>query len=184
MWADYHKDVYDCTVSVYTPSGKPVTKQYPEWRRPGATHCAPGVNVSFLKRRTVYAQMQLDQLNRLNVPIHWGQNVVHVDESDDDVVVKTASGQEYAGDICIAANGLGTTIKGFDTDDDVQVQDSGYAVARVAFPLDTIRAGSPAQALLKGVEWNPQFRVYLADDLHLILFLTKDWLAWVFTHKV
>lgn len=184
MWADYHKCVYNCTVQVYTPSGQLVTSQYPEWKRPGAIHSAPGVDVSFIMRRTVFVQMQLDQLARLNVPVHWGQHVTNVQESAERVVVKTAAGGEYVGDVCIAANGINSTLDGFRTAGDVEVQDSGYAIARVCFPRNTIKAESPAASLLKDVETHPQFRTYLANDVHLILFLTKDWVAWAFTHKV
>ena len=184
MWADYHQCVYDCTVHVYTPSGQMVTTQAPEWKRPGAVHSAPGVDVSFLKRRPVYAQMQLDQLSRLGVAINWGQNVTSVRESHDRVVVRTASGEQFTGDICVAANGIGSTLDGFRTAGDVHVQDSGYAAARVAFPTSVIKSDSPAASLLTDLDTQPQFRAYLADDVHLILFLTKDWVAFCFTHKV
>lgn len=184
MHADYHECVYDCTVHVYTPSGRAVTTQKPEWKRPGVKHSAPDVDISFLKRRPVYNKMQLDQLRRLGVPVHWGQKVSSVEEEADIVIVKTASGSIFTGDVCVAANGLGSTIPGFSTEGDVHVQDSGYAVARVAFPCNVIKEGSLAASLLVGVEEQPQFRVYLANDLHLILFLTKDWVAWVFTHQV
>ena len=184
MWADYHKSVYDCTIHVYKPSGQMVTSQVPEWKRPGAVHSAQGVDISFLKRRPVYAQMQLDQLARLGVQVHWGQNVTSVQESDDRVVVKTASGEQLTADICIAANGIGSTIDGFRSISDIQVQDTGYAVARVAFPRSVIKPNSRAASLMTNVDAQPQFRVYLADDVHLILFLTKDWVAFCFTHKV
>lgn len=118
------------------------------------------------------------------MPVHWGQKVSSVEEEADIVIVKTASGSIFTGDVCVAANGLGSTIPGFSTEGDVHVQDSGYAVARVAFPCNVIKEGSLAASLLVGVDEQPQFRVYLANDLHLILFLTKDWVAWVFTHQV
>lgn len=184
MWADYHKCVYNCTVHIYTPSGTQITSQLPEWKRPGAAHSAPDVDVSFMKRRTVFAQMQLDQLLRLKVPVLWGRRVASLYESDERVIVKTATGEEYTGDLCIAANGIGSSLSGFKTADDIQVQDSGYAIARVAFPRDIIRAGSPASTLLENIETRPQFRTYLAHDIHLILLLTEDWVAWAYTHKV
>ena len=183
MFADYHESVYDCTVHVYTPSGQELTSQKPEWQLPGAKHPAPDVDISFLKRRPVYNKMQCDQLARLGVPVHWGEKVESIQETVDGVIVKTASGEGYVGDVCIAASGLASRIQGL-VESDVQVQDSGYAVARVAFPKDVIKEGSTAASLLVGVEENPQFRTYVADDLHLILFLTKDWVAWAFTHQV
>lgn len=82
------------------------------------------------------------------------------------------------------ANGIGSSLSGFKTAGDIQVQDSSYAIARVAFPRDTIKAGSPASVLLENIETYPQFRTYLAHDIHLILFLTEDWVAWAYTHKV
>ena len=182
MYEDYHKCVYDCTIHVYTPSGAAIKSTIPEWKRPGASHSAPGVNVSFLSRRPVWAKMQLDQLQRLGVQIRFDEKVVSVHETTDRVVVKTAKGEELAGDVCIAANGIGSEIEGFNTGADVKVQDSGYAVARVAYPRDVIERGSPAASLLKNVEKQPQFRTYVSDDVHVILFLTKDYVAWCFTH--
>ncbi|KAH8800240.1 hypothetical protein F5884DRAFT_891084 [Xylogone sp. PMI_703] len=140
----------------------------PQWKRPGVIHAAPDVDISFLKRRPVYAQMQLDQRNRLNIPIHWGEKVVSVLEKHDSVIVTTASGKEYIGDICIGANGIGSYIPGFNAGPDVAIQDSGYAVARVAFPRTAIKNGTPA--------------TYVGSDIHLILFLTPDWVAFALTH--
>jgi environmental stress-induced protein Ves len=161
-----------------------VTSQFPEWKQPGAVHSAPGADVSFFKRRTVFAKTQLDQVARLDIPVLWGQKIVNLSETDEEIVVTTANGQEYVGDVCIAANGLSSTIDDFKTATDVQVQDSGYAIARVALPRDTIKANSPATTLLKDVETQPQFRTYLVQDIHLILFLTKDWVAWAYTHNL
>jgi flavin-dependent dehydrogenase len=161
-----------------------VTGQFPEWKQPGAVHSAPGVDVSFLTRRKVFAKTQLDQVARLNIPVLWGQKVVNLSETDEEIVVTTTNGQEYVGDVCIAANGLSSTIDDFKTTTDVQVQDSGYAIARVTFPRDTIKANSPATTLLKDVETQPQFQTYLVQDIHLILFLAKDWVAWAYAHKV
>lgn len=182
MFDDYHKCVYDCTIHVYTPSGVAIKSTIPEWKRPGTIHSAPEVDISFLSRRPVYAEMQLNQLQRLGVRIRFGEKVVSVREAIDRVVVKMANGEELSGDVCIGANGIGSKIEGFNTGADVAVQDSGYAVARVAYPRDVIKQGSPAASLLKNVEKQPQFRTYVSDDVHVILFLTKDYVAWCFTH--
>jgi len=182
MHADYHKCVYDCSIHAYTPSGMPIHSTVPEWKLPGVIHAAPDVDISFLKRRPVYAQMQLDQVKRLDIPVHWGEEVVAVREQDDIVTVTTASGKEFVGDLCIGANGIGSSIPGFKAGPNITVQDSGYAVARVAFPRATIKDGSPASVLLKDVEIRPEFRTYLGRDIHLILFLTPDWVAFAFTH--
>lgn len=184
MHADYHRSVYDCTIHVYTPSGKEIYSDKPEWKRPGVTHVAPEVDISFLKRRPVYAKMQLDQIARLDIPIHWGERVVAVCEDEASVVVTTQSGKTFDCDVCICASGIGSDIQGLNTGPEIAVQDSGYAVARVAFPRSEIRAGSPAAAILENVDEQPQFRTYVGRDIHLILFLTKDWVAWAFTHQV
>ncbi|OQV08773.1 FAD binding domain-containing protein [Cladophialophora immunda] len=181
MHADYHECIYDCSIHVYTPSGVPIYSTYPEWRRAGA-HAASDVQISFLKRRPVYARMQLNQLERLGVSVLFGQKVVSVREKGDEVVVSTASGETFVGDVCIGANGIGSSVEGFDTGPDVAVQDSGYAVARVAFPASTLKPDSPAATLMKNIDVQPEFRTYVADDVHLILFLTQDWVAWCFTH--
>ena len=184
MHADYHQSVYDCSIHVYTPSGVPLLSVDPEWNRPGVVHAAPDVNISFLKRRPVYAQMQLDQLDRLNIPVHWGEKVASVCEQDDCVIVKTASGAEFTCDLCIGANGIGSVIPGFDTGPEIAVQDAGYAIARIAFPRSAIKAGSPASTLMNNIDIRPEFRTYVGSDIHLILFLTADWVAFAFTHPV
>ncbi len=189
MHADYHQCVYDCSIHVYTPSGLPIYSTVPEWKQPGVITAAPDVDISFLKRRPVYAQMQLDQVNRLGIPVHWGEAVVAVHEQDDDdgggvVVVTTASGKQFVGDLCIDANGIGSSVAGFNAGPDIAVQDSGYAAARVAFPRNTIKDGSPASTLLTNIDIRPEFRTYVGHDIHLILFLTPDWVAFTFTHPV
>lgn len=184
MHADYHREVYDCTVHVCSPDGTSITSMKPEWKRPGAVHSAPDVDISFLKRRPVFAQMQLDQCARLNIPIHWGEKVVRVEEQQDRVCVNTTTGKVFDGDLCVGANGIGSKITGFETGPEIAVQDSGYAVARVAFPRSDIKPGSLAHTLVENVEEYPSFRTYLGDDIHLILFLTKDWVAFCFTHAV
>ena len=184
MHADYHRCVYDCSIHVYTPSGLPIHSDVPEWNRTGVTHAAPDVNISFLKRRPVYAQMQLDQVNRLNIPVHWGEKVISVFEQDDCVKVETASGKEFTCDLCIGAIGIGSVIPGFDTGPEIAVQDSGYAIARLAFPRSNIKDGSPASSLMKNIDVRPEFRTYIGSDIHLILFLTPHWVAFAFTHPV
>ena len=128
--------------------------------------------------------MQLDQVERLGIPVHWGQKVVSVEELASTVTVKTESGETFVGDVCISASGIGAEIPGFRTGPEVAVQDAGYAVARVAFPRSDIKEGSPASSLLKNIDNQPEFRTYVGNDFHLILFLTKDWVAFAFTHPV
>ncbi len=184
MHADYHERVYDCSIHVYTTSGLPIYSTVPEWKQPGVITAAPDVDVSFLKRRPVYAKMQLDQVKRLNIPVHWGETVVAVREQDAVVIVTTTSGKEFAGDLCIGAHGIGASIAGFNAGPDIAVQDSGYAAARVAFPRTVIKDGSPASTLFKNIDARPEFRTYVGNDNHLILFLTPDWVAFTFTHPV
>jgi hypothetical protein len=184
MHADYHECIYDCSIHVCAPSGLPIHSTDPEWNRSEIPHAAPDVNISFLKRRPVYAQMQLDQVNRLNIPVYWGEKVISVQEQADGVTVRTASGKEFTCDLCIGANGIGSVIPGFNTGADIAVQDSGYAVARAAFPRSAILDGSPASSLMKNINTRPEFRTYIGGDIHLILFLTPDWVAFAFTHPV
>lgn len=184
MLEDYHSCVHDCTTSLWTPPGQLLFSRYPEWKRDNATHSAPGVNVSFLNLRSRWAKMQRDQLERLGVPILFAQGVTSVVETEDKVVVHTKPGDEYACDVCMVANGIATKLEGFETAGAAHVKDSGYAVARVAFPVGIIKKDSPAYDLVKDVDKHPDFRVYVGEDVHLILFLTSDYVAWVFTHKV
>ncbi|KAE8383136.1 hypothetical protein BDV26DRAFT_287922 [Aspergillus bertholletiae] len=182
MFADYHSCIHDCLLHVYSPSGERLLTRPPEWKQPGVVTTAPDVNLSFLNRRSVFAKMQLDQVKRLGIPIHWNAPVVAVREHESSVTVVTGSGQEFVGDVCVGANGIGSTIPGFDAGPEVAVQDSGYAVARVAFPRSAIKDGSPASTLFQTIDTRPEFRVYVGEDIHLILFLTPDWVAFVFTH--
>ena len=185
MHADYHQCVYDCVTSAWTPSGECLSSTFPEWKLPGIVHCAPDLRVSFIKRRLVFTQMALDQCRRLHIPVHFGQKVVKVEEFADHVIVRTASGEEYTGDLCVASTGIGgSPIEGFKTGAPAHVLDTKYAVARVCFPRELIKDDQPAAALLKNVAEQPEFRVYLANDVHLILFLTQDWVAYAFTHPV
>jgi hypothetical protein len=184
MHADYHQCIYNCSIHVYTASGTPIVSTVPEWKRPGVVHSALDVDVSFLKRRPVYAQMQLDQVQRLDIPVLWGEKVTGVSEEAHHVIVRTASGTELRCDICVGANGIGSTITGFDTGPEIAVQESGFAVARVAFPRSHILDGSPAASLMTTIDSRPEFRTYVGDDIHLILFLTPDWVAFAFTHVV
>lgn len=184
MFAEYHESVYRCSVHMLTPSGSTIHSATPEWDLPGANHAAPDVNISFLKRRPEFAQMQLNQAERLGIPVHWGDAVVAVSESTHSVTVTTASGKAYEAGLCIGANGIGSSISGFHAGPDMTVQDSGYAIARVAFPRSDISPDRPAAALVRNVEQDPQFRTYVSKDVHVILFLTKDWVAFTLTHKV
>ncbi|PVH96301.1 FAD/NAD(P)-binding domain-containing protein, partial [Periconia macrospinosa] len=182
MHADYHRNIYDCSIHVFTPSGTPIHSTVPEWKRPEVTTAAPDIDISFLKRRPVFAQMQLDQVNRLDIPVHWGDKVISVLEKDDSVAVTTDSGRVFIADLCIGADGIGSSIPGFEAGPEVAIQDSGYAVARVAFPRNAIKKGSPASKLLHNVDVKPEFRTYVGNDHHLILFLTPDWVAFTLTH--
>ncbi len=181
MHADYHKDVYDCSISIWRPNGTCVKRTFPEWVREGRENtAAPDVKISFIKRRPVYTNMLLDQCVRLGIPVHFGQKADKVTESDSGVVIETKTGEKYEADVCLSGDGIGS---GFTPDIcNAPVLESGYAAARAAFPRDVIKKGSPAEELLKTVDEQPEFRTYLGDDLHLILFLTKDWVAFAFTH--
>ena len=184
MHTDYHQNIYDCSIHVYSPSGKAIKSEVPEWNRSGAVHAAPDVKISFLKRRPDFAQMQLDQLSRLGVPVHFSKKVAKATETQDGVVVETEDGSRYTGDVCIAADGIGSLFRRHQASGASDVQNSGYAIARVAYPRTELKDPSPAQRLLENVDVQPEFRVYLAADIHLILFLTKDYVGVALTHKV
>jgi hypothetical protein len=64
---------------------------------------------------------------------------------------------------------------------DAPVLDSGYAIARTTFPANAIEAAE----LLNTVDAQPELRVCLGDDLHLmILYLTADFVAFAYTHEL
>lgn len=183
MHADYHENVYDCSISVWRPNGSCVKTTFPEWVREGREKsAAPDMKISFIKRRPVFAKMLLDQCNRLGIPVHFGQPAQKVIENDSSIVVETTTGQKYEAEVCLSSDGIES---GFAPEVcNAPVLDSGYSAARVTFHRSDIKSGSPAEDLLKTATEQPEFRTYLGNDLHLILFLTKDWLALVYTHEV
>lgn len=186
MFASYHERVFDCTVSIWRPDGTCLMETFPEWRRPGAPEksAAPDVTPSFLKQRPVFTNMLYEQCQRLEIPVVFGQKAVSLTESEDGVQIITADGTTYLGDVCVAAAGIGSSFaKSLDMPDP-PVLDSGYAIARMAFPRSTIRHDSPAAELLRTVDTHPEFRVYLSNDIHLIVFLTAGYVAFAYTHKV
>lgn len=184
MLADYHRTVYDCSVHVHAPSGKRVSSLVPEWRRPGVSHGAMNVKISFCKRRPDFAHMQLNQLLRLHIPVHFGQEAITVSEIGDKVEVKTKSGDTFVGDVCLAADGIGSLFRRQIGGGVSDVQDSGAAVARVAFPREAVDPESLAWNIVKDLDVKPEFRHYLADGLHLSAFLTGDYVGLALTHPV
>ncbi|VUC27376.1 unnamed protein product [Clonostachys rosea] len=174
MHSDYHKCVYDCSMDLYTPSGTEIFSMSPEWKEYSGKGVAPDVDISFLKRRSEYARMQVDQAERLHIPIHWADKF--------GVEVTTASGKKFDGDLYIGASGIGSTVPGFDFGSQVAVQDSGYAIARVAFPRTAVPEGSLASELVRAADSRPRFRTYIGNNIHLILYLTPNWLGFAFTH--
>lgn len=184
MYADYHKDVFDCSISIWRPNGRCVKRTMPEWKKAPAESAAPDVDISFIKRRPVYTKMLYDQCIRLGIPVLFSQEAKEFTEHEDHVVIRTGDGIEYTGDVCVAADGIGTSFTSGLEVSQASVLDSGYAVARAAFPRDTIKPGSPAATLLKDVEEQPEFRTVLGESLHLILFLTNDYVAFAYTHEV
>ncbi|KAF7192510.1 FAD-dependent monooxygenase fsr3 [Pseudocercospora fuligena] len=183
LYKAYHEHVNNCSVHVYSPEGKPVRSTMPEGRREGVTHCAPDVDVSFLVRRPHLAKWQLEQCQALGIPVHFSTKGLNVEETADKVIVHTDKGS-FAGDVCVAADGIGSKLPWPAPGGIATVQDSGYAVSRVAFPRTTLKQGSLARDLVdEALKHGPQFRTYLADDVHLILFITRDHVAWCFTHE-
>lgn len=156
----------------------------PEWVLAPADSAAPDVKVSFIKQRPVYTKMLYNQCVRLGIPVLFSQPATDFVEFDDHIVVETADGTKYTGDVCVAADGIGTSFTRSLEVSQAPVLDSGYSVARAAFPKDTIKAGSAAVALLENVKEQPEFRTILGQDLHLILFLTHDHVAFAYTHEV
>lgn len=184
MYADYHKNVFDCSISIWRPNGTCVMKTMPEWVRSPEGSASPEVKISFIKQRPVYTKMLYDQCIRLGIPVLFNQKAESFIEREESVTIEVEDGTIFTADVCVAADGVGTS---FTRDLDVSkapVRDSGYSVARAAFPVDSLAIGSPAVKLLEHVEEQPEFRTILGDNLHLILFLTKDHVAFAYTHKV
>lgn len=186
LFAEYHKHVEDCNTSMWLPDGTLIRTDWPEWRTEGKVqHAAPSVKLSFLNTRPQWVEMILAQLQRLGIEVRFDAKVVKVEETPTRATVVLQDGEKIHGDICIAAGGISADIEGLGSTGlhDINVQDFGYAAARVAFPTQTIKAGSPAATLLENVHRQPEFRVYLAKGTHLILFLTPKTSAWVLTHE-
>ncbi|QIW99808.1 hypothetical protein AMS68_005326 [Peltaster fructicola] len=175
MLEDYHQEIYDCSISIWSTDGKCVMKTKPDWTKHREESAAPDVSISFIKRRPVFTTMLYNQCIRLGIPVVFSQHARSIEETSDAVVVTTADGTHYHGDLCIAADGIGSSLTKNLTGHEEAVKDSGYAAARAAFPRSAIKPGSPAASLLAKVEEEAEFRTYLGDDLHLILMLTKDY---------
>ena len=186
MHTDYHQCVYDCSIHVYISSGLLIHSKVSECKQLGVITAAPDVNTSFLKRRPVYANHLCSWTScsdstspSAGARLRWMSA-----SKDDTVVVTTACGKDFVSDVCIGAHDIGMSITGFDASPKIAVQDSGYAIARVAFPRSAIKVGSPASTLLTDVDIRPEFRTLVGNDNHLVLFLTADWVAIAFTHRV
>lgn len=187
MFGEYHRHVNDCTIHMYSPSGKCLSSAVPEWNRPTTVpHAAPTVKVSFLNRRSQWAGMLMGQAQRLGIAVQFSSEVMEITEVEEHVTVRTKNGLVFEADVCIAASGIGSAVAGLEDTGlrDTTVVSSGYAAARIAWPTNALQPSSPAIRLLDGLPQQPQFRVYLAYDIHLIVFLTETHVAWVVTHIV
>ena len=100
------------------------------------------------------------------IPVIFSQDAKNIEENETEVCVTVSDGTQYHGDVCIAADGVGSHLTKAITGVETPVRDSGYAAARVAFPRSHIKPGSPAASLLTNVDKEPEFRVYLGNDLH------------------
>lgn len=155
-----------------------------EWARPGAPHAAPDVKMRFAVRRADFTKMQVDQLTRLGVPMHFGQDVTEITEDADGkgVTINTKAGAKYTADVCIAADGkivcssksvgeANFELPGVHSlfyrsrKETLSVGDSGYAISRVAFPQEAIKDGSPASNIVKS---GTQFSTWLGNEVHMV----------------
>lgn len=182
MDEQYQKNFYDCTISIWTPEGKCLKSMFPEWRH--VAEKGELTRASLLSRRSDFTRMLYDQCVRLGIPVYFSQAVQEIVEHDDHVVVNTNQpGISLTADVCVVANGIGYPSTKDITGVDLPVLDSGYAIARMAFPRSSIPKDSLAHQLVENVDAQPEFRVYLSNDIHLIIWLTKDYVAFAFTHE-
>ncbi|QKX61991.1 uncharacterized protein TRUGW13939_09147 [Talaromyces rugulosus] len=173
MDEQYQKNFYDCTISIWNPEGKCLKRMFPEWRHVAEKGELP--RASLLSRRSDFTRMLYDQCIRLGIPVYFSQAVQEIVEHDDHVVINTNQpGITLTADVCVVANGIGYPSTKDITGIDLPVLDSGYAIARMAFPRSSIPKGSLAHQLVENVDTQPEFRVYLSNDIHLIIWLTKD----------
>ncbi|KAK4494012.1 hypothetical protein PRZ48_015198 [Zasmidium cellare] len=181
MKADYEKHSSKGKLKTLAPDGTKLWEGEWEWARPGAPHAAPDIDMCFAIRRPVFTTMQVDQLARLGIPIHFGTDVVHAEENEDGTgaVVTTKAGEKYIADVCIAADGVHS---GFyrSRKETVNVGDSGYAISRVAYPVDAIKPGSLAENIVKD---GTQFRTYCGHEVHMSIMVCDGYISPALTHK-
>ncbi|KAK2612041.1 hypothetical protein QQS21_002006 [Conoideocrella luteorostrata] len=165
MKADYENNQCTGKLKTLAPNGKMLWEGQWEWARPGAHHAAPDIKMCFAIRRPVFTKIQLDQVNRLGIPVHFGADAIQVTEHEDGngVTVTTKAGEKYISDVCIAADGMHS---GFyrSREDTVKVGDSGYAISRVAYAIDKIEPGSLAEGIAND---GTQFRNYCGSGFHM-----------------
>lgn len=107
MKAEYEKLACEGKLMTLGTDGTRLWEGKWEWAREGAPRAAPEIKMVFAIRRPQFTKMQMDQLVRLRVPIHFGADVTNIEEHKDGsgVTVSTKDGKKYTGDICIAADG-------------------------------------------------------------------------------
>lgn len=185
MKADYEKNASEGLLKTFAPDGTKLWEGKWEWARPGAKHAAPDVNMAFAIRRPAFTKIQMDQITRLGIPVHFGADVIHATEHQDGqgVTIETKGGPKYTADVCIAADGKlfqvatnirkphGSLVTGIHSGlfrtrkETANVGDSGYAVSRVGFPVSAIKPGSLAESIVKD---GTQFRTYCGHEVHMV----------------
>lgn len=162
MLAAYKENFHDNVIQWYSTDGKKYFEREAEWHK-GKPHAAGDMRISFLKRRAAFAQMQYDQAQRLGIPVFFGRKVISYEEDilSNEARIQCASGEAFAADIIIAADGIGSKSHGVVTGQDARVYPTGYAIARVAYGREHIKSGSLAEKLLPQISQRPEFRVYV-----------------------
>ncbi len=107
----------------------------------------------------------------LGIPIFYGRKAVSYEEdvSSGKARVLAASGEVFAGDVVVAAEGIGTKSHEFVTGSPVPFVDSGYAIMRGAFNPGFIEPNSKGAELLLEPGQTPEVRTYVG-----LVVLTTD----------
>lgn len=137
--------------------------------------------------RTKLIDALYDTARLLGIKVLFGKRVVDYEESvaDAQAFAITDDGERFAGDIVIAADGIGTKIGKFLGTKEVKAISSGYSVYRVSYPTKLLQEDAflAQQYTLKAGQ--PDYcEVYIGPEGNMIILVSPETTTWLFTHVV
>ncbi|KXX78132.1 6-hydroxynicotinate 3-monooxygenase [Madurella mycetomatis] len=143
---------------------------------------------TFQMRPLVY-KMYIRQVEKLAVPILFGQRVVEYfeDETRGKAWVETDAGEKFEADVVIAADGVGSKSQKL-VGGQVRAMKSGRAMWRAAFPTQHLDKDPEVKEFFKmqkGKTGNePIIRTWLGPGTYAMTLTREDTIVWVMNHDV